>query len=184
MRKYFLLFAASLLVTPPLQPANAWFHAGGWGAHGGGFDGRWGAVGVTVAGRWVASLPTGHAWGAAGNASGWRGASTRGWRAGGNYNSWSAVGPNGHWATGNRYYGGTWRGVHSPVVVNSYYGGAGCWDCGGWGAAAGVAAGRCRCRRGRGRCHRRGRHRRCGERLLPGRGRLFGPAGWMRLHSI
>ena len=37
-----------------------------------------------------------------------------------------------------------WHGVYSPAVVNHYYGGAGCWNCGGWSGAspAGVSGGR------------------------------------------
>jgi hypothetical protein len=144
MRRAFLLTCGLLLTALPWQRAIAWYHGGGWGGvHEGAVGGHWGAVGGR--GRWAAGGVTarGHAWGAAGNGYGWRGASTGGVRAGGNYDGWSAVGPNGHWATGSRYYGGAYGGgyVHSPAVVNGYYGGAGCWGCGGWGAAAGVAAG-------------------------------------------
>jgi hypothetical protein len=146
MRKAFLLVAGLLLAGLSLQPASAWFHGGGWGGvgmHEGAFGGHWGAVGG--AGHWGAGgvTPSGHAWGATGNGYGWHGASTGGYHAAGNYNGWAAVGPNGHWATGSRYYGGAYGGayVHSPAVVNGYYGGVGCWACGGWGTAAGVAAG-------------------------------------------
>jgi hypothetical protein len=54
MRKTFLLIAGLLLAGLPLQPANAWFHGGGWGGfhggswsgvHEGAFGGHWGAVG-------------------------------------------------------------------------------------------------------------------------------------------
>jgi hypothetical protein len=136
MSKGFLLAAGLLLVGLPLEPANAWFRGGGWGGmHEGAFGGHWGAVGGY--GHWAAGgvTATGHAWGATGNGYGWHGASTSGVHAAGNYDGWAAVGANGHRATGSRYYGGAYGGayVHSPAVVNGYYGGVGCYA-----AAAGV----------------------------------------------
>jgi hypothetical protein len=181
MRKSSLLFAGLLLTVPPVQTANAFFRGGAWGGmHEGAFGGHWGAVGGY--GHWGAGGVTasGHAWGATGNGYGWHGASTSGVRAAGNYDGWAAVGPDDHWATGSRYYGGSgWYGVHSPAVVNGYYGGVGCYACGGWGGGSR--------RRGRGR-RRRSRRRSCrgrrSERLLPpGRG-LLGPAGWVRVLSV
>jgi len=186
MRKV-LLVAGLLLAGLSFQPANAWFHGGGWGGvgmHEGAFGGHWGAVGGY--GHWGAAgvTPGGHAWGATGNGYGWHGAATGGYRAAGNYNGWAAVGPNDHWATGSRYYGGAygggWYGVHSPAVVNGYYGGVGCWACGG----CGYRSRGCR-RSGRWRRCRRGRcWRRSSARLLPDRRRLFGPACWLRLQSV
>jgi hypothetical protein len=152
MRKSAVALAGLLFASVPLQPAGAWMHAGGWGAGGG----HWGAVGGAGQG-WHAGGVTGggRTWGASGNAYGWHGSGSGGWHAAGDYHNWAAVGPNDHWATGSRYYGGggSWAAVHPPAVVNHYYGGSGCGNCGGWnsgpspagaaavGAVAGLAAG-------------------------------------------
>jgi hypothetical protein len=58
-----------------------------------------------------------------------------------NNGHWAAEN-NGQYAYGTRYSGATVYGgaYHPPAVVNQYYG-TGCYNCGGWGGGAAVAAG-------------------------------------------
>jgi hypothetical protein len=56
-----------------------------------------------------------------------------------NNGNWAA-GRNGQYAYGNTYTGAGGYGYHPPAVVNQYYG-TGCYNCGGWGSGAAVAAG-------------------------------------------
>ena len=142
-----ILFASAATVAAclPLQPAFGWSHSGSWSGAGGrtfnsSSSGTWGH-GWSASG----SGSGGRSYSANGNAYGWHGSGSNGGQAWGNYHGWAGVGPNDHWATGTRYgapAAGGYYGYHPPAVVNHYYGGAGCYNCGGWGtAAAGAAVG-------------------------------------------
>ena len=140
------LFAAAAAVAAalPIEQVFAWEHSGSWTGAGGR------TATTSASGSW------GHGWSgsasgsegrtatASGNAYGWHGSGSNGGQAAGNYHGWAAVGPNDHYATGTRYgvTGTGAYGYHPPAVVNHYYGGSGCYHCGGWGtAAAGAAVG-------------------------------------------
>jgi len=124
--------ALALLGTAALavSPASAWFHAGNEGGH-------WHATYAGPGGVAHAGGTAGYGWHSSG--VGYGGAYHAGGAAGYGWHG-TAYG-----AAGYHGYGYNGYGYHQPVVVNHYYGG-GCYNCGGWGAAAagaavGVAAG-------------------------------------------
>ncbi|MCI4678625.1 hypothetical protein K9U39_05180 [Rhodoblastus acidophilus] len=118
MKKSFLAITTALGLALTLQPANAFFRAGGFhGGWGGGF-----AHGTVAGPRGVAHVSD----------------------AGGFWHG-TAVGRGGAWhggAYGGAWHDGVWHGgayYHSPVVVHSYGGCVGCWGAGA--VAAGAIAG-------------------------------------------
>jgi hypothetical protein len=117
------------------RPAAAFFHAGGWGGASGG---HWAAADD---GHWAAGGDGHYHSGTYGTtANGTHYATGENGAVAVNDGHYAAVGTNGY-AYGSRYVagGGSWTAVHSPTVVNQYN--TGCYNCGGWGAGAAVAAG-------------------------------------------
>ncbi|WP_374547859.1 hypothetical protein [Rhodoblastus sp.] len=122
MRKSFIALFIAVIAALSLQPANAFFRAGGFGGfHAGGFHA--GDAGGFAHGTYVGPHGAAHFSDAGGF---WHG---------------TAAGPDGVYHGGA--YGGAWHGgayYHSPVVVGAYGGGCpGCWGAGA--VAAGAVAG-------------------------------------------
>lgn len=124
---------------------------GSWSAHGwrggsaSGGNGSWSGAtyrGGTAAGgegSWHATGAEGGT--AAGGSGSWHANSAYGGSAAGGDGTWHATTATGATAYGGYdHYGGSYYcGYHPPTVVNSYA--PGCYNCGGWGAGAAVAAG-------------------------------------------
>jgi hypothetical protein len=119
-----------LIMMLPCRPAWAWAHANRFGGN------TWHAYGATAHTNAFGG-GTAHVYGeGTTHANVWGGSTTHGYWGGTSHtNAYGATTYGGY----DRYYGGSIGAYHPPVAVNSY--GAGCYNCGGWAAAAGAAAG-------------------------------------------
>jgi len=124
---------------------------GSWNAHGyrggsaSGGSGSWsgttyrGGTASGGSGSWHATGAEGGT--ASGGGGSWHANSAYGGSASGGDGTWHATTANGATTVnGYDHYGGSYYyGYHPPTVVNSYS--TGCYNCGGWGTGAAVAAG-------------------------------------------
>jgi len=142
---------ASLLITLSLPgPASAWSHANRWGgdtSHSWGSDSTtrtdaWGGSethtygeGTTATGRWGDTATHEEGSGQTTFTNPYGGSATHTYGEG---TSWNTAG--GATYHTSPYYGGGYHPYYPPATVN-YYGGSGCYNCGGWSTAGAAAAG-------------------------------------------
>jgi hypothetical protein len=130
MKRVIVGWISLMILMLPSRPAWAWAHANRYGGS------TWHAYGATAHTNAFGG-GTAHVYGeGTTHANVYGGSTSHNYYGGTSHtNAYGATTYGGY----DHYYGGTFGAYHPPVAVNSYA--SGCYNCGGWAAAAGAAAG-------------------------------------------